>query len=128
MRTALFEAALVSQHHQLAIDLRLNRDGGERRDSSEACYRLINFGRFDLCGANRLDILLRVLLWGAMRPKIPPSAKSNYRCYEQDDKRCEKSPLRTLRGLRLLDARKDGLLNLGFGGRKHLPSFARLLA
>jgi hypothetical protein len=43
---------------------------------------------------------------------IPPSAKSNYR----GNKRRETTPLRTLLWLRLLDARKNGLLNLDFGG------------
>ena len=35
-------AFLEADLHQLAIDLRLNRNGGERRNSSEACYRLID--------------------------------------------------------------------------------------
>jgi hypothetical protein len=71
------ELALLEAHvHQLAIDLRLNRDGGERRNRSETCYRLIDLTRCDLRGADRLDILRHPLLSGAVRPKKTPSAKT----------------------------------------------------
>ena len=113
-------AFLEADLHQLAIDLRLNRNGGERRHSSEAGYRLIDLVHCDLRGADRLDILRRALLRGGVRPKKPPGANPEDRGDKQEDYRSKASPaLRRHCWLRLPDARKDGLLNLGFGGRQH---------
>jgi hypothetical protein len=121
---ALLEADL----HQLAIDLRLNRNGGERRNSSEACYRLIDLARFDLGADDRLDVLRRALFRGAVRPKKPPAANPEDRDDKQEDYRSKAPPPpRGLCWLRLPDARKDGLLNLGFGGRQHTCIFRTLL-
>ena len=91
-------------------------------------YRLIDLARFDLCAADRLDVLSRALLRGAVRPKKPPSGNPEDRGDKQEDCRSKSPPSpRGLCWLRLPDARKDGLLNLGFGGRQHLCIFRALV-
>lgn len=114
-------AFLEANLHQLAIDLRLDRNGGERRDRSEAYERLIHLTGGDFRGADRLDILRRPLLRGAARPKKTPGANPDDRGDDQEDNRRKASPaLWGLCWLRLLNARKDRLLNLGLGGSQHL--------
>ena len=114
-------AFLEADVHQLAIDLRLNRNGGERRDRSEACQRLIHLTRGDFRGADRLDILRRSLLGGAVRPKKTPGANPDDRRDDQEDNPHKASPaLWGFCRLRLLKARKERLFNLGLGGSQHL--------
>jgi len=115
------ELALLEAHvHQLAIDLRLNRDGGERRNRSEACYRLIDLTRCDLRGADRLDILRRPF------SGVPCDQRKR-----QAPKPRMAAMSRTIKGAKLrrrvgrfggwlLDSQKNRLLNLSFRGRKHL--------
>ena len=59
---------------QLAIDLGLYGDGGERRDSSEAHECLIDLAHADLRRADWLNVLRRSLLRGAVRPEKAPGA------------------------------------------------------
>jgi hypothetical protein len=49
-------AFLEADLSKLAIDLGLNRDGGERSDRSEADERLVDLARDDVRGADRLHV------------------------------------------------------------------------
>ena len=69
---------------QLAIDLGLYGDGGERRDSSEAHECLIDLAYADLCRADGLNVLRCPLLSVPTRVEKTPGARPDNRGDKED--------------------------------------------